>query len=402
MKILFPSRPGHIGEVDSAFAAERDAAVKAGFAIGYVDIAGASFGDSLSVSSNVRKGDKALYRGWILRPEVYQELSTRADLVTSPTDYERTYSLPKWYGEFGAMLTPPTSWIGERSGLPIAEYVQLVCAVVKKDHLRAPFIVKDYLKSRKHEWYDSCYADTFEDLTRVVTNFVTRQLQDNSFVGGVVVRECVPLAKIGVHPKTQQPLGDEVRVYFWEGAPLIVAPYWHDGVNAASVASPMTNPKFRDFLEVVENYSIVRNHPFMSVDIGRLVDNTYTIIEIGDGGCSGIPESVSPDAFYAGIRAALDLKASFAQYFATMSATKNVLVDVNAKMDELLKLLKGEPAPVVEQALQAPIEPSAELRKRTCNRHPDCDAADAKARANGRYSFADHCHDDCCEDCFGY
>ena len=38
--------------------------------------------------------------------------------------------------------------------------------------------------------------------------------------------------------------------------------------------------------------------------------------------------------------------------------------------------------------------------KRTCNRHKDCNTADEKARAAGR-SFADHCHDDCCEDCFG-
>lgn len=38
---------------------------------------------------------------------------------------------------------------------------------------------------------------------------------------------------------------------------------------------------------------------------------------------------------------------------------------------------------------------------RTCNRHSDCDAADAKAKAEGR-NFVDHCHDDCCEDCLGY
>ena len=36
----------------------------------------------------------------------------------------------------------------------------------------------------------------------------------------------------------------------------------------------------------------------------------------------------------------------------------------------------------------------------TCNRHDDCTAADARARANGRLS-AEHCHDDCCEECFG-
>ena len=37
---------------------------------------------------------------------------------------------------------------------------------------------------------------------------------------------------------------------------------------------------------------------------------------------------------------------------------------------------------------------------RSCNRHVDCDVADEKARAEGRFG-ADHCHDGCCEDCFG-
>jgi len=37
---------------------------------------------------------------------------------------------------------------------------------------------------------------------------------------------------------------------------------------------------------------------------------------------------------------------------------------------------------------------------RTCNRHDDCDEADRKARERG-FTRADHCHDECCEDCFG-
>lgn len=40
-------------------------------------------------------------------------------------------------------------------------------------------------------------------------------------------------------------------------------------------------------------------------------------------------------------------------------------------------------------------------RKRACNRHFDCDEADERARARGWSSGADHCHDECCEDCFG-
>ena len=37
---------------------------------------------------------------------------------------------------------------------------------------------------------------------------------------------------------------------------------------------------------------------------------------------------------------------------------------------------------------------------RSCNRHDDCDAANESARAAGRFG-AEHCHDECCEDCFG-
>lgn len=48
--------------------------------------------------------------------------------------------------------------------------------------------------------------------------------------------------------------------------------------------------------------------------------------------------------------------------------------------------------------------------RRSCNRHWDCDAADEKARTDGSknywgdpvYRTASHCHDECCEDCFGY
>lgn len=51
--------------------------------------------------------------------------------------------------------------------------------------------------------------------------------------------------------------------------------------------------------------------------------------------------------------------------------------------------------PASEEAKEAPAD------KNSCNRHVDCAAADAKARAKGRGLGAEHCHDDCCEDCFG-
>lgn len=55
-----------------------------------------------------------------------------------------------------------------------------------------------------------------------------------------------------------------------------------------------------------------------------------------------------------------------------------------------------------------PFEPSRDEANRierergetTCNRHNDCAAADARARAAGRLA-AEHCHDECCEEYFG-
>lgn len=43
-------------------------------------------------------------------------------------------------------------------------------------------------------------------------------------------------------------------------------------------------------------------------------------------------------------------------------------------------------------------------QKRSCNRHDDCVAAEAKysAEHGGKLmSLSAHCYDDCCEDCFG-
>ncbi len=40
-------------------------------------------------------------------------------------------------------------------------------------------------------------------------------------------------------------------------------------------------------------------------------------------------------------------------------------------------------------------------RKRTCNRHDDCDAAQEKAKADGRNPYIICCNSDDCEDCFG-
>jgi hypothetical protein len=53
-----------------------------------------------------------------------------------------------------------------------------------------------------------------------------------------------------------------------------------------------------------------------------------------------------------------------------------------------------EAAPTVRE------EPAETPRPVTCNRHDDCLKANEDAKAKGQFG-AEHCHDNCCEDCFG-
>ena len=44
--------------------------------------------------------------------------------------------------------------------------------------------------------------------------------------------------------------------------------------------------------------------PFMSVDVARLETGGWTVIEVGDGGVSGLPLSIETGQFYEALRAA--------------------------------------------------------------------------------------------------
>ncbi len=74
--------------------------------------------------------------------------------------------------------------------------------------------------------------------------------------------------------------------------------------------------------------------------------------------------------------------------------------DMSDKANEITReAAEGGVGGIEAEAAQAP--GSAPRQVRSCNRHTDCDAADARVRAQGRFLWADHCDDEFCEDCFG-
>lgn len=226
-----------------------------------------------------------IYRGWMMRPEMYRDFYTRLEalgiiLINTPEEYERYHLLPGWYGEFAAE-TAEMAWT---SGNSIDDVMQLA---KKLDD--GSYIVKDYVKSRKHEWYDACFIGNIRDeaaVKKVAGNFIERQGED--LVGGVVLRRFEALEKAGFHEQSGMPLSEEYRVFIYAGKVLTIDSYWgkDTGVSFTEAESAW-----------IESVATRVKSSFVTVDLARKQDGSLIIMEFGDGQVSGL-QQLSAEKFY--------------------------------------------------------------------------------------------------------
>ena len=218
-----------------------------------------------------------IYRGWMMKPEMYRKfyelLSERGIiLINSPEEYERYHLLPGWYDDF-KNETAKSVWTTEKD-------LQDVIDISK--NLSGSYIVKDYVKSRKHEWYDACYISDIskkDELAKIVGNFIERQ--DDDLVGGVVLRQFVKLNSIGHHEKSGMPLSEEYRVFVFAGRIIAMDDYWREAGETC-----FTDEE----LEWIEQIASRVKSNFVTVDIARKEDGSLIIMELGDGQVSGLQQ----------------------------------------------------------------------------------------------------------------
>lgn len=161
MLILFCSNPLSVREVDIDYQEEYIAAISCGlFEVGLIDF------DALVNEKDAEKAVRrvltdesektAIYRGWMMTPEQYKELygallNKNIKLINTPGQYENTHHLPKWYN-IVEKYTPKSLCVPpEDISLKFDSVMEKLKIFGKK-----PLMVKDYVKSRKHEWEVVC------------------------------------------------------------------------------------------------------------------------------------------------------------------------------------------------------------------------------------------------------
>lgn len=160
----------------------------------------------------------------------------------------------------------------------------------------APVVLKDFVKSRKHEWEEACFipsASDYSAVERVVRRFI--ELQGDDLALGLVFREFVELAELGRHPKSGMPLTREFRLFFANQKLIACFPYWDD-VEYGAADVPLAH--FGVLAARVDSH-------FFTMDVAQRRDGEWVVVELGDGQVAGLPERADVLAFYRALIAAL-------------------------------------------------------------------------------------------------
>ncbi|MEU6172900.1 ATP-grasp domain-containing protein [Streptantibioticus parmotrematis] len=266
-----PLRPRR---ADPHFADAVEAARALGRDVALLDHEALMRGRAEEAVSRVPRGLGPLwYRGWMLPSSRYAELAQAlaergSALATDARQYRRAHELPGWYETF-ATVTPRSVWLPGEPGLALAPARLAEFAAPLGP---GPVVVKDYVKSRKHEWDEACFvpdAAGTERLAAVVGRFVV--LQEDFLAGGIVLRAFEDFT------------GDEVRVWWIDAAPALITAHPDSRTEMTAASFP------RQELDRVASLVRALGCRFVTTDLALRSDGVWRVVEVGDGQVSDLP-----------------------------------------------------------------------------------------------------------------
>ncbi len=280
--IVFPSDFFERRAVDPDLAREYDACLETGlYEAVLFDYEQWFHGDRLVLTEKFGLPRRAVYRGWMMKPEKYEAfymelLKRNVHLVTDPAQYEYMHVFPNVYPALGEdtarMLIYP-------DGAPpdLGE--------IRRSFRR--FMVKDYVKSVKGTDFPRYFENTVtrEEFDREMEKFY--RYRGGLYTGGICIKEYLKLKEyIG---RT-----NEYRAYYVQGQVLCVSRNSGQGDFAPAPPEAL----------ILKYRSLPAS--FYTMDFAELEDGTWKILETGDGGVSGLSEGQDYPAFFRGLYCAIN------------------------------------------------------------------------------------------------
>jgi hypothetical protein len=290
--ILFCESPFQANKVDEDFEDQFISAKENGFERLLFSFEDLTSADKFSVATKRIKQNEELvnviYRGWMLTPKQYSILyndllSKNFKLINTVEEYQNCHYLPDSL-KFIENRTPKTVFEKFDNENSIDKLIEK-----SKTFGQKPVILKDYVKSEKHDWETACFvadASETDKLKKSITKLV--ELRDKYLNEGIAVREFIELNELTIHSKSGMPLTEEYRLFFCNKKLVGIYDYWEEGEYKLS------KPDTTEF----ENIARQIESNFFSMDIARQKNGELIIIELGDGQVAGLPEKTNRDEFY--------------------------------------------------------------------------------------------------------
>ncbi|NUR72156.1 MAG: ATP-grasp domain-containing protein [Hamadaea sp.] len=284
--VLFCADPLSPRRVDPYFADQEALVREYGGATAFVDHDAVLAGNSAAAVRRVpADAGPVWYRGWMIPADRYAELAIAlaahgTPLVVEPDDYRTAHELPGWYATFES-VTPQSVWLPR---VPLDPPSRDEVAELVRPLGDGPAIVKDYVKSRKHEWAEACYIPDLADLEHCV-HVITRmvELQDDTLQGGIVVRRFEDYGR-----STGQ--AAEARVWWVHTEPVLVS---------AHPDTPEDVPQ--PDLSAVAPLVAALGCRFVTTDLAQRADGAWRVVEVGDGQVSDLPAGGGAAALFSAL-----------------------------------------------------------------------------------------------------
>lgn len=292
MRIIFCDSVIDPKIVEPDYQAEFDAAKENGFETSVFSFEELSHGDLKSALKFIKPCDTkeyGIYRGWMMTPKLYEQFYTgllekNIQLINKPTEYAHCHYLPNSYDKIGGE-TPRSIWTKDLSRENLVD--------LASEFGQKPIIIKDFVKSEKHNWKDACFIPNASDADRVKSiadRFI--ELRGDHLNEGIVFREFLELEFLTDHSKSGMPLTKEFRIVFLNKNAIQIYNYWDEGKYDSEIPDI---PFFQNIAANIES-------SFFTMDVAKVKNGGWTIMELGDGQVAGLPDNADRNEYYKKIK----------------------------------------------------------------------------------------------------